>query len=97
MLDEIPLPEKSVSEGVEGHALRMVVGWGWLVGIPAMFAVSVFVIYMATNSMIWTLLVDGWGAVVAGPYFGGFVLINRGELAVDHEADLDHLTTPVPA
>ena len=64
MLDEIPLPEQCVYEGTEGHALRRVIGRGWIIGIPAMLAVSMFVLYVATNSVVWTLLVASWGAIV---------------------------------
>src|SRR4051812_21375897 len=97
MLDAPHLPERGVFEGGEGRQLRHVVGTGWVLGIPLMFTVSVLVVYMATGSMVWTLVVAGWGAVVAGPYFGGFALLTRGELAADHEADLEVLPVrPTP-
>jgi len=89
MLDDIPLPEQSVYEGDEGRQLRRVIGRGWLFGIPVMFAISLLVLYLATRSTIGILIVAGWGAIVAGPYFGGFVLLNRGALALDLEADLE--------
>jgi hypothetical protein len=96
MLDAPHLPEQAVFEGREGHQLRHVVGTGWLLGIPLMFGISVLVVWVATRSMVWTLVVAAWGAVVAGPYFGGFAMLNRGELGADHEADLEVLPVRLP-
>jgi len=95
MLDEIPLPEQAVFEGEESRQLGHVIGRGWIFGIPVMFAVSLLMLYLATRSTIGILIVAGWGAIVAGPYFGGFVLLNRGALALDLEADLEPATTDV--
>jgi len=61
-----------------------------------MFAVSVLVVWVATSSMVWTLVVAGWGAVIAGPYFGGFAMLNRGELGADHEAELEVIPVRLP-
>jgi hypothetical protein len=95
VLDAPGLSEASVQEGAEGRQLVHVIGRGWLIGIPAMFLMSVLLIFLATGSAVWSLIIAAWGGVVAGPYFGGFVLLNRGELAADREAELD--TLPVPS
>ena len=94
MLDAPHLPDRGVTEGPEEHQLRGVLGKGWIFGIPLMFAASVLVVFVATGSAAWALVIAAWGAVIGGPYFGGFVLLNRAELAEDHEADLDHLPAP---
>jgi len=97
MLDAPQLSDQGVREGPEEHQLRGVVSRGWLFGIPLMFAASVLVVFVATGSAVWALVIAAWGGVIGGPYFGGFVLLNRAELAEDHEADLDHIPTPLPA
>ena len=91
MLDAIGHSQQGVTEGAEGHELRHVIGRGWIIGIPTMFAASALVLWLATGSLVWVAIVGAWGAVVAGPYFGGFILVNRGELAQDSEASLERL------
>ena len=97
MLDAPHLPDRGVTEGPEECQLRVVLDKGWLFGIPLMFAASVLVVFVGTGSAVWALVIAAWGGVIGGPYFGGFVLLNRAELGEDHEADLDHLPAPRPA
>src|SRR3954451_15630749 len=61
VLNAPQLPACGVDEGPEGEQLRQVIGSGWILGIPVMFAMSLFVLFLATHSVVWTLLVAAWG------------------------------------
>ena len=68
-----PHEPEELSEAEFVHTLRMAV----VVGVPAVFALLVVMMLLATGAETGFVLGAMWPAIVGGPFFAGFVYLSR--------------------
>ncbi len=70
----------NLSDASVGRAFRN----GSLLGVPAIYAVMVVIVLAAGGSWAQAFLIATWPALVAGPFFGGLLLLGRLVLEDEH-------------